>query len=65
MDYVKYQTFVPSLVASDAAPVTAYQSKTGFSGQQAMLTSFVLSDDEHQSLKRPDQIWNRIFVDRT
>lgn len=51
-DYVKYQTFVPSLVALDAAPVTAYQSNTGFSGQQAMLASFVLSDDEHQSLKR-------------
>lgn len=56
-DYVKYQTFVPSLVASDEAPVTAYQSKTGFTGQQAMLTSLVLSDDEHQSLKRHcDQI---------
>ena len=51
-DYVKYQTFVPSLVASDVAPVTAYQSKTGFSGQQAMLSRFVLSDDEHRSLKK-------------
>jgi N,N'-diacetyllegionaminate synthase len=51
-DYVKYQTFVPSLVASDAAPVTVYQSKAGFSGQQAMLSQFVLSDDEHQSLKK-------------
>lgn len=51
-DYVKYQTFVPSLVASDAAPVTAYQSKAGFSGQRAMLSRFVLSDDEHRSLKK-------------
>jgi N,N'-diacetyllegionaminate synthase len=51
-DYVKYQTFVPSLVASGAAPVTAYQSKAGFSSQQTMLSRFVLSDDEHQLLKQ-------------
>jgi N,N'-diacetyllegionaminate synthase len=56
-DFVKYQTFVPSLVASDTAPVAGYQLKTGFSGQQAMLSNFVLSDDEHQLLKKHcDQI---------
>lgn len=51
-DYVKYQTFVPSLVASESAPVTVYQSRAGFSGQQAMLSRFVLSEEEHQSLKK-------------
>ena len=50
-DYVKYQTFVPSLVASAVAPVTAYQSDAGFGDQFSMLSQFVLSDDEHRILK--------------
>jgi len=51
-DYVKYQTFVPSLVASHEAPVTAYQSTAGYGDQQGMLSQFVLSDDDHRSLKK-------------
>ena len=50
-DYVKYQTFVPSLVASTTAPVTAYQSQAGYDTQEAMLSHFVLSDDDHRALK--------------
>lgn len=50
-DYVKYQTFVPGLVASAQAPVTAYQSEAGFQNQESMLSSFVLSEEEHQRLK--------------
>lgn len=51
-DYVKYQTFVPSLVASRDAPVTAYQSTAGYGDQQGMLSQFVLSDDDHRFLKK-------------
>jgi len=50
-DYVKYQTFVPSLVASAVASVTAYQSDAGFDQQHSMLSHFVLSNDEHRILK--------------
>ena len=50
-NYVKYQTFVPSLVASAVAPVAAYQSDAGFDNQHSMLSQFVLSDDEHRILK--------------
>ena len=50
-DYVKYQTFVPSLVASTTAPVTAYQSRAGYDNQESMLSHFVLSDSDHRALK--------------
>ena len=51
-DYVKYQTFVPSLVASREAPATEYQSRAGYGDQQGMLAQFVLGDDEHRALKK-------------
>lgn len=50
-DYVKYQTFVPTLVASAVAPVATYQADAGFGDQHSMLSQFVLSDDDHQILK--------------
>lgn len=51
-DYVKYQTFVPSLVATSVAPVTPYQSNAGFLDQRSMLSEFVLSQKEHRTLKK-------------
>lgn len=50
-DFVKFQTFVPSLVASHAAPAAPYQSDAGFTSQQPMLEDLLLSDQDHRSLK--------------
>lgn len=51
-DYIKFQTFVPSLVASASAPTAGYQSEAGYSDQQTMLKSLMLSDEDHRSLKK-------------
>jgi len=50
-DYIKFQTFVPSLVASSDAPTAGYQSSAGFLDQQSMLEGLMLNDEEHSSLR--------------
>lgn len=51
-DFVKFQTFVPSLVASKGTSAADYQAKAGYIDQQSMLEGFVLGDSEHRALKR-------------
>jgi N,N'-diacetyllegionaminate synthase len=50
-DYVKYQTFAPSLLVSRNAPAAPYQSKAGFNDQFTMLSELSLSDRDHRVLK--------------
>lgn len=50
-DYVKYQTFAPSLLLAPGAPVAPYQAKAGFSDQFTMLSQLSLSDRDHRILK--------------
>ena len=50
-DFVKFQTFDPSLVASRGASAAGYQIRAGYADQQSMLERFVLGDSEHRELK--------------
>jgi len=52
-DYVKYQTFIPELVASQAAPKAAYQESETASDetQLDMIKKLALTFDEFRSLK--------------
>lgn len=50
-DYVKYQTFAPSLLVSRNAPAAPYQVKAGFNDQLTMLSELSLSDRDHRILK--------------
>lgn len=61
-DAVKFQTFNAERLASQDAPLAAYQRSTGSSGQRAMLERLSLSEAAHAELRQHAAARGLIFL---